>query len=112
MSEERCPHGQRVAEWHPDVCLICLEDKKHAKTGLVLEEVHAELRRARELHPNPQNSAHEGYAVIWEEVEELWADVKKKRSPERTAAMREEAIQVAAMAVRFIEDVCDRPNRP
>lgn len=48
------------------------------------------------------NSAHEGYAVLLEEVDDLWDEVKK-RDP---AAMRTEAIQVAAMALRFLVDVC------
>ena len=34
-------------------------------------EVQEELARAQELH-EPFNSAHEGYAVILEELDELW----------------------------------------
>lgn len=52
------------------------------------------------------NSAHEGYAVLKEEVDELWAEVKDRNADK--AKMRKEAIQVAAMALRFVEDVCDR----
>ena len=63
-----------------------------------------ELERAMRLFP-PFNSAHEGYAVILEEMDELWEEVKGHAGPERTARMREEAIQVAAMALRFIHDV-------
>jgi len=47
------------------------------------------------------NSAHEGYAVLLEEVDELWQEVKHG-TPER---MREEAIQVAAMGLRFLVDI-------
>lgn len=72
----------------------------------VLDEVAAELARARAKFPGAQNSAHEGYAVLAEEVDELWDEVKANH-PERKARMRTEAIQVAAMAIRFIEDVCD-----
>jgi len=70
-------------------------------------EVVAELVRARETYPD-MVSAHEGYAILKEEVDELWTEVKKRpllRSRER---MRAEAIQIAAMAIRFIEDVCDK----
>lgn len=60
------------------------------------------------------NSPHEGYAVIKEEVDELWDAVKAN---DLTAA-RIEAVQVAAMALRFltdtehlvdatVDDVCD-----
>lgn len=53
-------------------------------------------------------SAHEGYAVILEELDELWEEIKVKRpDPGR---MRKEALQVAAMAERFILDVCPKES--
>jgi hypothetical protein len=69
-------------------------------------EIHNEFRRASALYP-PFNSAHEGYAVLLEEVEELWDEVKKSPKKREPAKMREEAIQVAAMALRFLKDVCN-----
>lgn len=72
-----------------------------------LIDVSVELRRARKKFPKPENSAHEGYAVLAEEVDELWDEVKG-HAPDRLARMRAEAVQVAAMAIRFIVDVCDR----
>ena len=72
----------------------------------VLEKVRDEVLRAQDLHP-PINSLHEGYAVILEELDELWQHVKNRvRSPELMRAMRKEAIQVGAMALRFLVDVC------
>lgn len=62
-----------------------------------------ECHSARVKFP-PFNSAHEGYAVLLEEVDELWAEVK--RNPCDGARMREEAIQVAAMALAFIAECC------
>jgi hypothetical protein len=47
------------------------------------------------------NSPHEGYAVILEEVDELWDLVKVKQSKHDLAHMRLECIQIAAMALRF-----------
>lgn len=47
------------------------------------------------------NSTHEGHSVIQEEFEELWDEVKANN----TTAACEEAIQVAAMAMRFIFDL-------
>lgn len=67
------------------------------------DEVTTELHRARSKFA-PFNSAHEGYAVILEELDELWLEVKA--NPPDVAQMREEAIQVAAMAMRFVLDVC------
>lgn len=66
----------------------------------------AELNFAREHFP-PFNSAHEGYAILLEEVDELWDEVKRSPSKRDYAKMRAEAIQVAAMALRLTEDTCD-----
>ena len=43
-----------------------------------------------------------GYAVIQEEMDELWDEVTKK--DQNREAMLKEAIQAAAMIFRFIED--------
>lgn len=48
----------------------------------------------------PFASPHEGYAIIKEEVDELWDDIKANKGKET-----EEIIQVAAMAVRYILDL-------
>lgn len=69
----------------------------------VAKAVLRELERAREKFP-PMASAHEGYAVILEELEELWDEVKCNRA--QLGTMEGEAIQVAAMAIRFVTDVC------
>ena len=45
------------------------------------------------------NSPHEGYAVLLEEVDELWAEIKGTQDPNR---IRDEAKQVAAMALRLM----------
>jgi len=62
----------------------------------------------KELHQasnsfNAFNSPHEGYAVIKEEVDELWGDIMNNESCDK---MKHEAIQIAAMAVRFVYDLC------
>lgn len=65
-----------------------------------------ELSRARAAFPQPFNGPHEGYAVLLEEVDELWTEVKKKCADRSKERMRAEAIQVAAMAMRFVEECC------
>lgn len=70
-------------------------------------EVGQELERATGLY-RPMHSAHEGYAVIKEELDELWDEIKVKQLRYDFGQMRKEAIQVAAMAMRFVLDVCDK----
>ncbi len=73
-----------------------------------LRDVANELARARRKFSRVQSSTHEGYAVILEELDELWDEIKGPDDSKQIARMRAEAVQVAAMAVRFIEDICDR----
>lgn len=68
--------------------------------------IECELEKAKEEHPK-FNSAHEGYAVILEELEELWDEIKVKQSKRDNIAIKKEAIQVGAMAARFLTDLCD-----
>lgn len=53
------------------------------------------------------HSAHEGYAVLKEEVDELWDCVRLNPKKRDVSAMKTEAIQVAAMALRFATEICD-----
>lgn len=63
--------------------------------------VASELARARAKH-RPMHSPHEGYAVLLEELDELWVEVKAQRpSHER---LRAELVQIGAMAQRMAED--------
>lgn len=67
--------------------------------------VRCELETAMERYP-AMASAHEGWAVILEEMDELWDEVKKSPKNRDPEAMKAEAIQLAAMAMRFLIDVC------
>ena len=64
-----------------------------------LVEVRAEVERAINKHGG-MASAHEGYAVIKEEVDELWDEVKADRGYQESAM--DEAKQVAAMGVKYL----------
>lgn len=61
-----------------------------------------ELMFARAKHAKPMNSAHEGYAVLLEEVEEVKDEVFHGKDKQH---LLEELIQVAAMAQRMAEDL-------
>ena len=73
------------------------------KARLIVDEVEVELRGAFERY-GPMASFHEGYAVIQEELDELWNEVKMKPHYRNHEKLRREAIQVAAMAIRFVLD--------
>ena len=62
----------------------------------------AEARLACAKH-QPFNSWHEGYAVILEELDELWDEVRKKECDKDK--LRLEARHVAAMALRFAAEL-------
>ena len=70
-------------------------------------DVAKEIEKARAKHA-PMHGPHEGYAVILEELDELWDEVRCRVHNRST--MRKEALHVAAMALRFVEDVCDAPG--
>jgi len=72
----------------------------------IVDEVKMEMKRAVGLH-GPMRGPHEGYAVLLEEVDEVWDLVKGYPKRATKAKMRNEMVQVAAMALRFIYDVCD-----
>ncbi len=67
----------------------------------LVNELQAALIKYPTFH-----SAHEGYAVIKEELDELWEVVRLKQStPGRASKLHHEALQVAAMAIRFLLDL-------
>lgn len=80
-----------------------------AKNNLLetnINDIVAECQRAMFSWPE-FNTAHEGYAVILEEVDELWDEVKKKPKNRDSAKVKAECIQIAAMALRFATEICD-----
>ena len=72
---------------------------------LVCNAVFEEVKRAKGMFPVDFNSQHEGYAVCLEEVDELWDEVKKNKRNYDYEAQRTEAIQCAAMFVRFATEL-------
>lgn len=83
--------------------------ERQVKTELPVEfyEVANELALAKSMHA-AMATEHHGYAIIKEELDELWEEIRKKQPDKRR--MREEAIQVAAMAIRFMMDICNKED--
>ena len=68
------------------------------------EEIYEEFVRASSKFP-AFASEHEGYAIILEEVDELWEAIKlNQKNPKRHIMCRKESIQVGAMILRFLYD--------
>ena len=70
----------------------------------VATEILDEYLKARKRHA-PMHSAHEGSSVIREEFEELWEHVRADTG--HTIEARKEAVQLGAMALAYILEVCD-----
>lgn len=63
-----------------------------------------EFCRARDKHA-PMNSLHEAYAVIEEERDELWDEVKRRKDSRDFARVYIETVQIAAMCMRLVHDL-------
>lgn len=70
-----------------------------------------ELERARARFQD-FTSDHEGYAILLEEVEELWIQVRKNPSERDPVLIRKELVQIAAMAARFNLDILAQDWKP
>ena len=66
-----------------------------------LDAIFEEYERAVSLFSDFK-SPHEGYAILLEEVDELWDEIKGNKKPGAHERMRDEAVQVGAMALRFL----------
>lgn len=90
--------------------LADLRPSEMAAIGTIALEAGNECIRSGGLY-GPLHSEHEAYAVISEELDEFWEEVRKKRQVRSPEAMRKELIQVAAMAIRTIYDLKLQPGR-
>ncbi len=76
------------------------------RQGLYFSNIVAEeLARARSCFPRPQVSAHEGFALLKEEIDELWDIVKLKPHDRDPDAMFKELVQIAAISQRMAEEI-------
>jgi hypothetical protein len=75
----------------------------------ILASIKRELLRGIKNH-GLHHSTHEGYAVLKEEVDEMWDDIKKDLESHSCV----ECIQVGAMAVKYIlsvQKILDKKQR-
>jgi len=78
-------------------------DMEHVKlvTGLIVHE----YKQARKKHA-PMRGVHEGYAVILEEMDELWDAIKR----DDFNHARIEAMQTPAMLIAFLVEIKEVQN--
>jgi hypothetical protein len=81
-----------------------VSDTTEDKIRRISEEIAAEATRAATIHA-PLHSPHEAISVIREEFEELWDHVKADTGLSKDA--RKEAVQLGAMALRYILNLID-----
>lgn len=83
-------------------------DRDHYKNvlrqriDLEAKSIADEVHRAKSIHRG-MNSLHEGYAVILEELDEVWGEIKQKKPDRSKVAL--ELRQTAAMCLRTIIDL-------
>jgi hypothetical protein len=71
----------------------------------LLLDIEKELQRAQARFPNKINSLHEGYAIVLEELDEFWAEIKKKEQERDMKKLKTEGVHVIAMLVRMLQDL-------
>lgn len=71
----------------------------------IIEAISSEFERASSLYPN-FHSNHEGYAVLKEEIDELWDEIKKSKDVWGNDCIKKELIQVGAMVMRYLNNLC------
>lgn len=81
-----------------------LNEAKHAALETIIAQLRDELSRAMTKHAS-MHSPHEGHSVIREELDELWEHVRADTGT--GPAARKEALQIAAMGIRYAVDLCD-----
>jgi hypothetical protein len=75
------------------------------KSDESFKQIENEFLRANDLYPD-LHSNHEAYAVIKEEVDELWDAIKKSKDIKGNNQIRHELIQIGAMVVRYLDNLC------
>jgi NTP pyrophosphatase (non-canonical NTP hydrolase) len=87
-----------------------IQAKWKQTTGEICNQVEDEVRRADLLHGESYASLHEGYAVLLEEVDELWDQVKKSQGARDSKNIFLECIQIAAVAIRISRSYAPNPG--
>lgn len=74
------------------------------------EDMIEEWFRAEALYPS-FHSMHEAYAVLLEEMDELWEEVRKRPLDRDPLSIYQELVQIAAMSLRTVTSL-GKEERP
>ena len=75
------------------------------------EQIDDELSRAK-VHGVEFASLHEAYAVMLEELDEIWEITRMKRRDRHAETLKHELIQLAAMAIKAIHSMDNLTGGP
>ncbi len=75
------------------------------KPDEAFKQIETEFLRASDLYPD-LHSNHEAYAVIKEELDELWDEIKRSKETTGNKQIKHELIQIGAMVVRYLDNLC------
>lgn len=75
--------------------------KNIGKAVKLLISEYNRLAKKAPLHNN-----HEGWAVLREELDDLWNEIKKKDPDRSRDAICKEVVSLGAVAMRFIVELC------
>lgn len=96
-----------------DLRLAAIQQRNEAEAHLrrvplarteILAAISVEVDRAK-IHGEKFASLHEAYAVILEELDEVWDITRQKRCNRSAVDLRKEFIQLGAMAVKSLESL-------
>lgn len=101
------PFYKNEKEWNNDMWERTNKKEKMNEYLIKLQssflEIKNEVETAKNKYKNDFNSFHEAYAVILEEVDELWEEIKKKEVDKDK--IKKEAVQVGAMISRLLVEL-------
>lgn len=81
------------------------KEQYNARLFNSLEEIRKEVLSAKKIYKRNFTNQHEAYAVILEEFDELWDEIKKNQKKYDLKKQRNEAKQTAAMLVRLMVEL-------
>lgn len=93
-----------AADWLVVMALRFLSELYSVPIDIVARGIREERKRARGRFP-VFNSAHEGYAVLLEDFDELWEEIKADHNGDRAKMIAEDATRVGATGLRLLVDI-------